>query len=80
MTLPTRISKTPIPGLGPRIVELRHSLGLSQQVLATRAGLSIPRLAEAERYGAATTSTLNALARALRISVDELTGRKAGAP
>ena len=73
-----RIRKTAIPGLGSRILELRHSLGLSQQVLATRAGLSIPRLAEAERYGAATTATLNALARVFEVSVDELTGRKAG--
>lgn len=74
--MPTRISKTTIPGLGARVLALRQAHGLSQQVLATRAGVSIPRLGEVERYSAATTATLNAIARALCVSVDELTGRK----
>ncbi len=77
--MPSRIRKKPVPGLGPNVVALRLAQGLSQQVLATRAGLSIPRLGDLERYGAATTATLNAIARALNVTVDELTGRKPGA-
>ncbi|WNG38761.1 helix-turn-helix transcriptional regulator [Archangium violaceum] len=71
--------KRTIPGLGERLVSLRQSRGLSQQVLATRAGISIPRLRDAERFGAATTETLNLLAQALATDVDTLVGRKEGA-
>jgi transcriptional regulator with XRE-family HTH domain len=71
-----RISKRSVPGLAERLVALRAAHGLSQQVLATRAGISIPRLRDAERFGAATTETLNLLARALATDVDVLTGRK----
>lgn len=68
--------KRSIPGLAERLVSLRTASGLSQQVLATRAGISIPRLRDAERFGTATTETLNLLARVLGTSVDALLGRK----
>ncbi|MBM7117656.1 helix-turn-helix domain-containing protein [Archangium primigenium] len=71
--------KRSVPGLGERIIALRKSRGLSQQVLATRAGISIPRLRDAERFGAATTETLTLLAQALATDVDSLLGRKGGA-
>lgn len=67
--------KRRVDGLGERIVAMRRERGLSQQVLATRAGISIPRLGDAERYGAATTETLGRIARALKVDVDTLTGR-----
>ncbi|EPX62611.1 hypothetical protein D187_008799 [Cystobacter fuscus DSM 2262] len=47
-------------------------------MLATKAGISIPRLRDAERFGAATTETLNLLAHALATDVDTLLGRKGG--
>jgi transcriptional regulator with XRE-family HTH domain len=71
------ISKKTIPGLGLRLRQLRAERALSQQVLATRAGISIPRLREAEQYNAATTSTLARLARALALDLDRLVGRTA---
>jgi transcriptional regulator with XRE-family HTH domain len=77
MLISTR--KRTIPGLGERLLSLREVRGLSQQVLATRAGISIPRLRDAERFGAATTETLNLLARALATDVDALLGTKEGA-
>jgi len=77
MLISTR--KRTVPGLGERLIALRQSRGLSQQVLATRAGISIPRLRDAERFGAATTETLTLLAQALAMDVDSLLGRKGGA-
>lgn len=74
----TQIRKRQIEGLAERLVTLRGAAGLSQQVLATRAGISIPRLRDAERFGAATTETLNLLARALGTDVDALLGRRPG--
>ena len=74
-----RITKRSVPGLAERLVALREAHGLSQQVLATRAGISIPRLRDAERFGAATTETLSLLARALATDVDALLGRKEAA-
>lgn len=71
------MSKRNITGLGERLSALRVKSGLSQQVLATRAGISIPRLRDAERFGAATTETLNLLAKALGVTVDDLAGRSA---
>lgn len=68
--------KRSIPGLGARLIALRKSRGLSQQVLATKAGISIPRLRDAECFNAATTETLNLLAQALATDVDTLLGRK----
>lgn len=72
-----RTGKRNIEGLAERLVTLRRAAGLSQQVLATRAGISIPRLRDAERFSTATTETLNLLARALGTDVDVLLGRKA---
>lgn len=72
------MGKRSVPGLGERLVALRKSRGFSQQVLATRAGISIPRLRDAERLGAATTETLTLLAQALATDVDTLLGRKEG--
>lgn len=69
-------TKRSVPGLAERLVSLRHARGLSQKVLATRASISIPRLRDAERLGAATTETLNLLARALGTDVDVLLGRR----
>lgn len=71
-----RTRKRRIEGLAERLVTLRGAAGLSQQVLATRASISIPRLRDAERFGAATTETLNLLARALGTDVDVLLGHK----
>jgi len=71
-----RIAKRRIEGLAERLTTLRGAAGLSQQVLATRAGISIPRLRDAERFGAATTETLNLLARVLGTDVDVLLGRR----
>lgn len=73
----SRISKRNLPGLAAVLVALRRAAGLSQQVLATRAGISIPRLHDAERHGLATTETLNLVARALGVDVDVLTGKRA---
>lgn len=72
-----RPRKRSVPGLADRLIALRQANALSQQVLATRAGISIPRLRDAERFGVATTETLNLLARTLGVSVDELAGRAA---
>jgi transcriptional regulator with XRE-family HTH domain len=62
--------------LAERLEVLRQAQRLSQQVLATRAGISIPRLRDAERFGAATPETLALLARALGMDVDTLLGRR----
>lgn len=70
-----RVKQRIVPGLAERLRTLREAQGLSQQVLATRAGISIPRLGSAERFDAATTETLTLLARALKVSVDDLVGR-----
>ena len=72
-----RTGKRILPDLAERLASLRKARGLSQQVLATRAGISIPRLGDAERFGMATTETLNLVARALAVEVDVLLGRKA---
>jgi transcriptional regulator with XRE-family HTH domain len=77
MGVHTQTPKRNVPGLAERLTSLRRACGLSQQVLATRAGISIPRLRDAERFSAATTETLNLLARALGTDVDVLLGRKA---
>ena len=75
-----RPPKRSITGLAERAKATRTQLGLSQQVTATRAGMSMNRLRDLERYSLATIDTLTRLARVLGVSVDELTGRKAGAP
>lgn len=81
MTIPSLRSgnhaadKRTIEGLAGRLTALRVARNLSQQVLATRAKMSIPRLRDAERFSAATTETLNLLAQVLGVTVDHLTGR-----
>lgn len=67
-------------GLGARVKELRNRQGLTLQVAATRGGTTPQTLVQLERHDLATTRTLNCVAKALGISIDELTGRKAGAP
>jgi transcriptional regulator with XRE-family HTH domain len=64
-----------VPGLGERIAALRVALGLSQQVCATRAQISTNRRRDAETYDAATTATVNQLARVFGVPADELLGR-----
>lgn len=71
-----RTRKRSVQGLSERVAFLRGRAGLSQQVLATRAGISIPRLADAERHGLATTETLMLIARALGLDVDDVAGRR----
>lgn len=67
------------PKLARVIEEARVRAGLTKYRLAIRAGLSLntTRLA---CQGIATSRTLNCVAKALGVSVDELTGRKAGGP
>lgn len=64
------------PGLAERAKAARTALGLSQQVTATRAGMSMNRLRDVERYGLATPDTLRKLSSALSVDFDVLTGRK----
>lgn len=75
-----RPPKRSFPGLAERAKSMRLGFGISQQVAATRAGMSMNRLRDLERYGLATIDTLTKLARVLGVDVDALTGRKAGAP
>ena len=65
-----------VPGLGERVSALRKAQSLSFQVSATRGGMSINRWRDVERYSAATTETLNKVAKALGVDVDALLGRK----
>lgn len=54
----------------------RDRAGISQITLSLRAKLSLSTVRNAER-GLATKATLTAIARALGVDVDTLTGRKA---
>lgn len=65
------------PKLARVIEEARIRAGLTKYRLAIRAGLSLNTVRIACQ-GIATTRTLNCVAKALGVSVDELTGRKAG--
>ena len=73
-----RPPKRSFAGLAERAKSKRLQLGLSQQVAATRAGMSMNRLRDLERYGLATIDTVTKLARALGVSIDVLTGRSEG--
>lgn len=73
------ITKRNVPGLGARINAGRRALGLSQHLLSARAGISVNRLRDAERYDAATAETINRLAKVLMVPADELLGRKRAA-
>jgi transcriptional regulator with XRE-family HTH domain len=72
-------TKKCLPGIGARVKELRQRQNLTLQVAATRGGTTPQTLVQLERHDLATTRTLNCVAKALGVSVDELT-RKAGAP
>ena len=61
------------PQLGARLLAARLQAGLTQTVLSVRAGVSVSTIQRAELYGAATTRTLAALARALNVPIDDLT-------
>ncbi len=65
------------PGLGARVKELRKGKGLTLQVAATRGGTTPQTLIKLERHDLATTRTLNCVPKALGLSIDTLTGRKA---
>lgn len=73
-------TKKCLPGIGARVKELRQRQNLTLQVAATRGGTTPQTLVQLERHDLATTRTLNCVAKALGVSVDELTGRKAAAP
>lgn len=75
-----RPSKKIIPGLAERVKSKRLELGLSQQVAATRAGMSMNRLRDLERLGVATIDTVTRIARVLCVDVDHLTGRRLSPP
>jgi transcriptional regulator with XRE-family HTH domain len=70
--------KRSFPGLAERAKTARLERGLSQQIAATRAGMSMNRLRDLERYGLATVTTVTKLARMLGVSIDDLTGRREG--
>jgi transcriptional regulator with XRE-family HTH domain len=61
-----------------RLRELRIAAGLTQQELAVRAGLSVSAVAHLEvgRIPDPRVSTLQALARALGVSLDSLAGEE----
>ncbi len=63
-----------------RIRAARLNNKMSQVIASARSGVSLGTIRIAERYGAATTRTLNALARVYGISVDVLRGRSGAVP
>jgi transcriptional regulator with XRE-family HTH domain len=68
------------PTLGRRIASQRVLLGLNQQDLATRAGLSVMTISEAERDAVEPKlSTITAIAGALGVSLDSLVGDQTAA-
>ena len=69
-------TKKKCPEVGSRVRAIRLRLGLSLQVAATRGGTTPQTLIQLEKYGLATTRTLNCVSKALGVSVDELTGRR----
>jgi transcriptional regulator with XRE-family HTH domain len=60
--------------IGERVRALRSERGLSQQALATNAGIAIRTLVRVESGEDFTFSTLQQIAAALAISVGELIG------
>lgn len=61
--------------MGQRVRARRKALGLSQEQLAVKAGISYPTLGRIERSGFASGSklpTISALAEALGVTVDYL--------
>jgi transcriptional regulator with XRE-family HTH domain len=68
--------------LAGRVRKRRRALGLSQQAVAVRAGLSVSMVAQIEQGAKKDprVSTVSALAGALEVSVDYLIGRDGAAP
>lgn len=62
--------------LGAALRDARHRARLSQIVAAVRAGVAVQTVGRAERYGAASTRPLSALAHVYGVTVDELRGRR----
>jgi transcriptional regulator with XRE-family HTH domain len=76
MRMPMRISKMNIPGLAERAKTLRHSIGLSQQIVATKAGISPNRLRDLETQSIATLDTIAKVAAALGVGPEFLIGAR----
>lgn len=76
----TITTKKLLPGLGAKVRQMRILRGQTLQIAATRGGTTPQTLVQLERHDLATTRTLNCVARALGMTVDELTGRKAVKP
>jgi hypothetical protein len=72
--------KERFPGLGARAKAPATVTALRWKSLQLAGGSTPQPLVQLERHDNATTPTLNYVAKALGVSVDELTGRKAGAP
>ncbi|MEO7196157.1 MAG: helix-turn-helix transcriptional regulator, partial [Pseudonocardiaceae bacterium] len=69
-----------LPGMGRRIAELRKIHGATQQALALRANVSYSILRKVERgERAASPSFIAAIARALTVSVIDITEQPYGA-
>lgn len=66
---------TPNPDLARSFEQARKRAGLSLFRIAARAGLH-PNTVGRISYGVATARTLNAVARVLGLTVDQLSGRK----
>jgi len=68
--------------LGQRVQQARQAAGLTQQALCQKAGLSYSTLAKIERVAIKTPSifTIQSIASALHISLDELVGSPARPP
>lgn len=63
-------------GIGQTVRALRTQQGLTLQVAATRGGTTPATWIQLEKHNLATTRTLNNVAKALGVTVDELTGRR----
>lgn len=71
-------NKKRLHGLGARAKAIRTQLGLTLAVAAVRGGTTPQTLVQVERHDLATAATLNKVARALGVTVDELLGRVRG--
>jgi transcriptional regulator with XRE-family HTH domain len=75
------MTSEPIPAISRRVKELREAKAISQQALANAAGLSTSVISQLEQGSKADPrlSTLQALAKALRVDVCELIGEETAA-
>jgi transcriptional regulator with XRE-family HTH domain len=66
-----------LPHLGARLKELRRAAGMSQQSLAVAAGVSVSLVSQIEQKSRSDPriSTTAALARALGVTLDDLTAQ-----